>query len=101
MATWGGEAIYFDFPGRNNMPPSTLSKLGKPTVVVAGLDLSQGRRPHMVWPGVLNSFVARYLRFERCDSEVHYFSDIRPEHILDLWQPGHPEYDTHPDLPRV
>ncbi len=97
LTTWGGEAIYF---GHVNTPlEDTLRALGRPTVIVADVDLSQGWQTHPVFPGVLHSFVGRSLGFPDYASDVFYGAPISPSQIAGIWQPGHAEYDRHHALP--
>ena len=98
LATWGGEAIYFNH--ERTPLEGALRSLGRPTVVVADIDLSEGWRRHPVYPGVLHSLVGRRLGFEDHGSDVFYRAPIPASQIAAIWQPGQPEYDRYPELPR-
>ena len=49
---------------------------------------------------VINVFVGRLLDVEANYADVHYFTEVPPENVVEIWQPGHPEYDRHAELPR-
>jgi len=97
LTTWGGEGIYFGtFADQTN---ARLKLMGRPTLIVAAIDLSSGGR-HLVFPGTLRSFVGRVLGHEAYESDVLYRGrPIYEDEILDIWQPGKPEYDRHSELP--
>lgn len=95
LETWGGEGIYWGAPERDPL----LQSLGRPAIVVAGIDLDDREK---AWAFCLGaSFVAK-LRGEEemAGAEIFYRADIPAEDIFDIWQPGSPEYDQHVDLPR-
>ncbi len=98
LSTWGGEAIYWNVIDAELGP--RLKGLGIPTLVVAGLDLSVSEVNDSIFPGVAHVFVGRLLDLKKCDADVLLHRPVPPEHILDFWQPGSPEYDRFSELPR-
>jgi hypothetical protein len=97
LATWGGEAIYWD----NEVVVETLRRLGRPSVVVAALDLSLGWRTHQIWPGLREVFLGHWLGLEGTGASVHYHVNVPGDHILGIWHPGDPEYDRFDELHRT
>lgn len=98
LTTWGGEGIYF---GQFSEDVDTrLRVLGRPAVVVAEIELTEGWRTHSAFPGVLNSFVGRMLELDEYDSDLFYRSPVAGNQIADVWLPGDPDYDRHSELPR-
>lgn len=98
LSKWGGEAIYqYNKPRRGR-----LETIGRPTIVVALLDLKSPPiwRRHVSYPGLLTSFVGAELGLLDQGADVLYRAAIPPEGIEDIWQPGHPEYDRHTGLVR-
>lgn len=92
LATWGGEAIYRG----TAFGSSVLREIGTPTVVVCGLDLSN---EDVAWVFSLGRPFVEKLRGQEPCAEISYRRDVPAEDVLDVWQPGHPEYDRHQGLP--
>jgi hypothetical protein len=90
LETWGGEAI--------RGGPSTTEALvcGVPTIVVARVDV----RGSLMFPGLSCLLVASRLGVRPHYGDYLHGSDVPASNILDIWQPGHPDYDRHIDLPR-
>lgn len=99
LGTWGGEGIYMSRAGYELRP--ILKALGRPSIVVVCLDLTGPRRTHHIHPGFLAALVGNSLSLEHGGCEVHYRRPVPADHIVDVWQPGHHEYDAHPLLPRA
>jgi hypothetical protein len=78
LSMWGGEGIYMSNGGGALRP--LLRTLGRPAIVVVDLDPKVQCRTD----GGL---------------DVFYPAPVPPERIVDLWQPGHQEYDVHSELP--
>lgn len=97
MTKWGGEGIYFG--SFSDLTETRLKLVGRPSVVVAAVDLSPSQLIHPVYPGVLKSFVGRLRNHEDYAADVLYKAPVPPVQILDIWQPGHPEYDRFQELP--
>lgn len=97
LGGWGGEAMN-GWPGPDEDP--LLQRLGKPSIVAAAVDLEAGERRSFTAPGLANVFLGTKLGLRDAGGEVHTFVDIPAEDIIDIWQPGHPEYDRHRDLPQ-
>lgn len=93
LSTWGGEAI------RGGPDTTGAMTVGRPAIVVAALDL---RPPQKLssWTSLQKVCVGTLLGTESTGAELHYYSDIPGERIVDIWQPGHPEYDRHDGLSR-
>jgi len=95
LATWGGEAIYFT---AEHLEPR-LRELGTPTIVPAAIDLSVSRGITPVHPSLGRLFTAKVAGDEPMWADAFYPFVVPPADILDLWQPGHPQYGRH--LPLV
>lgn len=98
MSEWGGELITMSGGGAALRP--SLRELGKPTIVVAAIDLSESWKRHATYPSLHKVFVGRLLDLGDLGADVFYRKPVLPEQIIDIWQPGHPEYERHKDLPR-
>lgn len=96
LATWGGEAIYFT---AQHLEPR-LREFGTPTIVPAAIDLSVSWHVAPVWPSLARLFIARVAGDAPIWADVFYPFAVPPVDVLDLWQPGHPEYDRHLPLVR-
>ena len=94
LRSWGGEA--FSMSSGAQQLPDLLAGLGRPAIVVANIDLSPGR--HLVFPGVQQLFVGRYLGLRDVLAGVHYSSPVPAECIVEIWQPGGDEFDRFEDL---
>lgn len=97
LSRWGGEAINFSHAG--NSMVQHLQNMGLPTIVVARIDLNAGWRVHGCAPPLDRAFVGARLGLGDPVVSVHYRDAVPPHHIDDIWQPGHPEYDAHSELP--
>ncbi len=86
LTIWGGEGIYFG-PLSQGIK-SRLERLGRPVIVVAGIDLSGGAWFNSVQPGLLKSFVGRWLEFDYYSSEVFYRAGVPGDQIIDMWVSG-------------
>ncbi|MEX1093412.1 MAG: hypothetical protein WEF28_09670 [Acidimicrobiia bacterium] len=96
MATWGGEAIYFTRTGDDMV--SRLRSLGRPAIIVVGLDIVGEWDSHYASPGILSSFAGKALGLSDYGTEIHYKDDIPAAQVLDIWQPGDSDYDRHEEL---
>lgn len=96
LSSWGGEAIYVYALDRGQL----LASLGKPTIVRAAIDLTEGWRVHLVAPDVARLFVGAVLGLSDRTADVFYRAPVEPEYVLDLWQPGCHEYDRFTELPQ-
>lgn len=61
-------------------------------------DLSEGWRVYLSSPGTLKSVTGKMLGFDDYGEEIFYRAGISGVDIIDIWQPGHPEYDVHTGL---
>jgi hypothetical protein len=50
-------------------------------------------------PSLSRLFVGRLLQLPETYGDVHCYGPVRREDIVDVWQPGHRDYDCHV-LPR-
>ncbi len=95
LSTWGGEAIYRyagDLEGR-------LGGLGVPSIVVTEIDLSVEARA-WTFPALGKLFVEAARAPRSYHASVHHRAIVPAHEVLDIWQPGCPEYDCYRDLPR-
>ncbi len=97
LGGWGGEAMN-GWPGPDEDP--LLSQLGLPAIVAIGLRLDADP-PVYSAPGVAKVFVGARLGLEDACGEIHTFLDIPACQIVDILQPGNPDYDQHCHLPRA
>ena len=97
LSTWGGEAIYFPLDKKHG---ERLRSMGRPSIVVANLDLSVPG-DHDIRPQLGSCLVGLRLTLNRGGSDVHYKAPVPPENIEAIWHPGDPDYDRHGELPRV
>jgi hypothetical protein len=100
LSTWGGEAIYW---AHDRKPmKERLARIGVPTIVVLDLDLDAPTPSrHLFFPDLEKVFVGVVLGLEGHSCDVFYHLGVPPTSIVDIWQPGHSEYDRHPELPRA
>ena len=94
LSSWGGEALGMS-SGAQQLP-DRLVELGRPAIVVADIDLSPGR--HLVFPGIQQLFVGRYLGLDNVLASVHYSSPVSADDIVAMWQPGGDEFDRFEGL---
>jgi hypothetical protein len=95
LSFWGGE-------GLNGGPLGEDWHLviGRPSVVVARIDLSVPWQEAMTFPAVARLLVGTLLGTQERRADVHLRSNVAPIDVVDIWQPGHTEYDLHEQLPR-
>ena len=97
LTWWGGEA--FSKSKRAATLPNRVRCLGKPSIVVASIDLSAGQQTHAVYPLLSKVFVGRLLELTDARANVHFRTAIPPHDITAVWRPGDAEYDRFGDLP--
>ncbi len=94
LSAWGGEAIYRyagDFEYR-------LGALGVPSIVVTQIDLSAKERA-LTFPALGKLFVELAREPLSYHASVHHRAAVPATAVLDIWQPGCPEYNCYRDLP--
>ena len=96
LSMWGGEAIYWAVADDPNAP-----QLGRPSIAVARIDVSAADQELWIFPSLAKLFVGILLGTEGQYADVFLRAPVPAEDIMDIWQPGHAEYDRHPDLPRM
>lgn len=96
LSTWGGEAIYW--ADVDDAP--RWARIGRPTVVVARINVSLPRDQCLVFPGLGQVLTEAASGRPDVAGEIHYHAAVVAEDIVDLWHPGDPEYDRYPNLPR-
>lgn len=94
FSLWGGEGIYWAHAD-NPDPP----RLGRPAIVVAGIDVSDRSRELRFGPALSKLFVGLLLGTRGNYADVFLESSIPASDVIAIWQPGHPEYDRLPRLP--
>lgn len=97
LRLWGGEAIYRAH--ESTVLGERLRSLGKPSIVVVNLRLAACSRFPFSAPSIAKLFVGRLLHLPETYGDVHYYGPVTPRNIVDIWQPGHHEYDRHHHLP--
>jgi hypothetical protein len=97
LGAWGGEAI------RGGAGTEGALHCGTPAIVVARIARVAESPTDLMFPRLGVLLVRRCLREHprsRYADYVHRSSDVPAADILDVWQPGHPHYDRHEELPR-
>lgn len=104
LSIWGGEGIYMGTPAVGHLPLPEgwpdLKRIGRPAIVVAAIDLAVPWRERPTFSDLRNVFVGIELDLKRVGADVFHRAPVRPEDILDIWQPGRVEYDRFSELPR-
>jgi hypothetical protein len=93
LGLWGGEAIYWAHEG--TALAARLRAMGKPSVVVVNLRPAVSSRAPFFAPPPAKLFVGHLLRLTGTYGDVHCYGPVMPEDIIDIWQPGHRDYDRH------
>ncbi|MEU1290260.1 hypothetical protein [Kitasatospora sp. NPDC005856] len=99
LTYWGGEVQQFG-PAWESVDYDHVRRLGRPSVVVAAIDVTC---PAACVPGreLLFDFIGTRLGLDGNGVTFHYTADIPGEQIVDIWRPGHPEYDQHLHFPQA
>ena len=97
LSRWEGEALYIGI--QHEWP--TLQRIGRPAVVVAALDLSTSTDVAYMSRDLATVFVSTEIDVGELGAEIHYSAPIPGDDVIDIWQPGSPEYDRHDKLPRA
>lgn len=96
LSTWGGEALYWHANGETL---ARLRSLGAPSVVVLDLPLTAASwRMSNEFGSALAGHLAGLLQ---CTADVFYYASVPASAVVSIWQPGAPDYDRFPDLPRA
>jgi hypothetical protein len=95
LEEWGGEAVRMSAESRD-LPPHLVS-LGTPSIVVAAVNLTA---PTRITNYLHYAFVRTLLGEER-GITITCNTDVPAADIIDIWQPGHPEYDAYTELARA
>jgi hypothetical protein len=98
LTMWGGEATYWAHD--RNDTAARLRELGRPAVMDVALDVTAPGRDPFFTPGLHKLFVGARIGLEDAAGEGHIAGPVRRDEVVDVWQPGHPEYDRHTQLPR-
>lgn len=98
LRMWGGEAIYRAH--ERTAFAERLSALGKPSIVVINLRITGHSQHPRFFPPLSKLFVGRLLQLPETYGDAFYYSRVEPEEIVDIWQPGHLEYDRHHRIPQ-
>jgi len=98
LRMWGGEAIYWAH--ERTALAGRLRALGKPSIVVINLHLTGHSQHPLFAPPLSKLFVGRLLQMPETHGDAHYYGRVRSEEIMDIWQPGHHEYDRHHRIPQ-
>jgi len=91
LGLWGGEAIYWAH--ESTALAARLRTLGKPSIVVINLRMAGSSRVPFFAPSPAKLFVGHLLQLPGAYGDVHYYGPVRREDIVDIWQPGHRDYD--------
>jgi hypothetical protein len=97
LTHWGGEVLTRSSGCVVARP--RLSSIGTPTIVVVAIHIGRGSG-HFVTPSLDKVFVGKWLELEGLGADVFCRAPVRAEDIIDIWQPGHPEFELQSSLPR-
>lgn len=90
---WGGEVIYYSANLTSYQP---LRKMGTPSIIVAQLPIRNF--PTRMIMHISERLAASHLGIGGSDFSLFYEHPVTPAQIVDVWQPGMPEYDAYPGL---
>ncbi len=93
LGLWGGEAIYWAH--EDTALAARLRAMGKPSVVVVNLRPAGTSRAPFFAPSPAKLFVGHLLQLPVTYGDVHCYGPVTQEDIVDVWQPGHRDYDRH------
>lgn len=93
LGLWGGEAIYWAHEGK--ALAVRLRAMGKPSVVVVNLRPAVTSRASFFAPSPAKLFVGHLLQLPGTCGDVHCYGPVMQEDIVEIWQPGHRDYDRH------
>jgi hypothetical protein len=96
LPMWGGEALY---AGMESEWPK-LRKIGSPAIVVAAVDLSSDADILGMSRCLAEVFVGTEIDVREVGASFNHTAPILGADVIDIWQPGNPEYDRHEKLPR-
>jgi hypothetical protein len=96
LSLWGGEAVYQSAAG-----DELGLRIGRPSIVVADLDLTLNAAARFVTPGLVHLFVGHVLRLQRPGAEIYYGGPVPGRNIAAIWQPGQRAYDRFKGLPEA
>jgi hypothetical protein len=91
---WGGEGIYWAHADDPDPPTE-----GRPAIVVAAIDVSDRGRELRFDPALPKLFVGILLGTRDNYADVFLQTAVPASDIIDIWQPGHPEYNRLSNLP--
>jgi hypothetical protein len=97
LAHWGGEGLYFS-SGATEFQP-LLRTLGRPAIVRVVVPVQPSWKDQPCWPTLDRTLLGAWRR-TRDGADLFHPSAIPGQNVLSIWQPGDPEYDAIPDLPK-
>jgi hypothetical protein len=95
LLMWGGEVINFTRAGQNL--EDVVRRIGHPSMVSVALRLDRAR-DCSYFPSLMGLFLGR--PSERGGTVYVPAPGVAAHEVIDVWYPGHPEYDKYPRLPR-
>jgi len=98
LTLWGGEAL--SMSNRSYGMKEILSNYGRPAIVVAAIDVSAPHRTNPAYSSISSTFLRIYLEQGALSDFFVRTEDLSGTSILDVWQPGHLEYDKFTNFPR-
>ena len=98
LSNWGGEGLYFS-TGATGLEP-LLRQLGQPSIVVVAVDVRPTCQQQPIFPTIGRTLLGAW-RGLRDGADLFHPAPIPGSDVLDIWQPGRPEYDEIPTLPRA
>lgn len=97
LTHWGGEGIYMQQQDQR----AIVADIGTPSIVVLNLHPSEDRHTTCFMPTLSSVLRAVAVGTEDPHADVRHRVPIPASGIVDIWQPGHPEYDVYPGLPQT
>jgi hypothetical protein len=98
LSNWGGEGLYFS-TGATGLE-ALLGQLGQPSIVVVAVDVRPTWQQQPIFPTIGRTLLGAW-RGLRDGADLFHPAPIPGSDVLDIWQPGRPEYDAIPRLPRA
>lgn len=98
LGLWGGEAIYWANGDPGDPMFELLRSLGRPTIIVVDLEATPDVWLRHCRQGLLRLFTGRLLGLPRTIGEICVPHPVPPASVVDIWHPGHPEFDAHIEL---
>jgi hypothetical protein len=98
LTLWGGEAL--SMSNRSSGMKEILRNYGRPAIVVAAISVDSPHKMNPAYSLLSSTFLRTYLGHEALSDYFVRSEDIPGTRILDVWQPGRPEYEKFTNFPQ-